>query len=315
MMKYLLLLTGFIFLGFSPVSYDVVAKANKKNVQVGEQFQVKFEIQIAANKKVEFQPEKTTLKVVKTNRSTNKQDTIELDVTGFFLEERDKIQGKEYWIGTYTLTSFEEGIIVIPEFKFNVPGEALSSNPVMIFVDLMPVDEKVDLHDIEENFIELKIPFFEKYEREIWWLVLIAVLGILIAIYFLFLKKFKPVKVEEVIVLTTNERRSAAISELTVLMEKELWAKDEMKQHFTELSLIVRRYISKEMGNSYLEKTSLEIQLFLRKKGYREGLTKPLGLILNVSDMVKFAKSSIEKEGIFKVYKDAKSFIEEFEKN
>ena len=88
-----------------------------------------------------------------------------------------------------------------------------------------------------------------------------------------------------------------------------------MKQHFTELSLIVRRYISKEMGNSYLEKTSLEIQLFLRKKGYREGLTKPLGLILNVSDMVKFAKSSVEKEGIFKVYKDAKSFIEKFEKN
>ncbi|MDG1346921.1 MAG: BatD family protein [Crocinitomicaceae bacterium] len=315
MMKYLLLFTGFILLGFSPVSYGVEAKANKKNVQVGEQFQVKFEIQIASNKTVVFQPEKTVLKAVRTNRSTNKQYTIELDVTGFFLEERDKIQGKEYWIGTYTLTSFEEGIIVIPKFKFNVNGKALSSNPVMIFVDLMPVDKKVDLHDIEENFIELKVPFFEKYERIIWWLVLIAVLGILVAAYFLFLKKMKPEKAEEEIVLTTNERRGVAIAQLTALMEKELWAKDELKQHFTELSLIVRRYISKEMGTSYLEKTSLEIQLFLRKKGYREGLIKPLGLILNVSDMVKFAKSSVEKEGVFKVYQDAKSFIEEFEKN
>ena len=294
---------------------QVVSATAKKSVQLGEQFSVKFEIEINSNKKVEFQPEKATLKVARTDRVTNKQDTIDLEVTGFFLVERDKIQGKEYWIGTYTLTSFDEGIIVIPPTKFKANGKTLSSNPLLIFVDLMPVNKKVDLHDIEENFVEIKVPFFEKYEQEILWLVFIAVLGILVAIYFIFLKKFKPQKVEEVIEISTNERRTQAITELTTLMEKELWAKDELKQHFTELSLIVRHYISKEMGNSYLEKTSLEIQLFLRKKGYREGLIKPLGLILNVSDMVKFAKSSVEKDGIFKVYQDAKSFIEEFEKN
>jgi len=93
-----------------------------------------------------------------------------------------------------------------------------------------------------------------------------------------------------------------------------MWRNNQEKEHFTELSLIIRRFLNEEFNNRFEGKTSFEIQMILRKEHFSSKQLNDLGLILNVSDMVKFAKSSVEEEGIQAIYLKAVEFVNENEK-
>ncbi len=93
-----------------------------------------------------------------------------------------------------------------------------------------------------------------------------------------------------------------------------MWRNGLEKEHFTELSLIVRELLNNQYKNQFVGKTSFELQLILRKEHFSAQLLNDLGLILNVSDMVKFAQSSVEEDGIQAIYAKAVEFVNEMEK-
>ncbi len=313
MMKKTLLFFVLLFIANLSIAQEVKATLSKKNVQLGEYFQIQFEIEIQSEDKIIYAPQKEKLVALASKKNSIEKDTFYLEINGAFLEKNEKIQGKLFWQGTYTVTSFEEGLFVIPPHAFRLNGKAIMSNPLLLQVNLVAKKKDVDLYDIEESFEELPSPFYEQAKKVILWSLFTLLLIGLVFGYILFLRKKS--KQQEVVPTPPNSNtiKKMAIADLNALMEQKLWEKDELKEHFTQLSLIARRYLGKEMGSSYLEKTSLEIQLLLRKKGCPERWLQSLGLILNVSDMVKFAKSSVEAEGIYSIYDMAKSFIEEFE--
>lgn len=311
-MKKTLIFFLFVWCFTSGFSQEVKTTLSKAKVELGEPFQIRFELEIKAKDKISFNPQTKQVAILKNIKNSLQKDTVFLDITGPFEEKNEKIQGKLYWQGNYTVTCFEEGMFVVPPSAFRLNGKAIMSNPVLLVVHLVPKKENVDLYDIEETFTEIPSPFYEQVKRIISWSLLFLLVIAIVIFFIVFLRKQKTKPVEEVRP-SQADLKSAAIAELNVLMRKELWKNDELKTHFTELSLIVRRYLSKELGHSFLEKTSFEIQFLLRNKNYPERWLRPLGLILNVSDMVKFAQSSLQQEGVFSIYDEAKKFIEEFD--
>lgn len=102
-----------------------------------------------------------------------------------------------------------------------------------------------------------------------------------------------------------------ALRELSRLKEKELWQKGEVKEYYSRLSDILRRYIDDRYGIMSPELTTDETVRMLQKASVtthdQMSLVKEL---LSVSDMVKFAKYLPQSDIHEKSYSDGVRFVE-----
>ena len=184
--------------------------------------------------------------------------------------------------------------------------------PALLRVNLVEKNNKIDLYDIEENFTlipEPELDWKDKLKTFGLWFLLLTCMGALIY-YILYIKKKKRDQPTTDRKLSSHEKTR---TDLEALMQKEMWRNNLEKEHFTELSLIIRRYLNEEFNNRFEGKTSFEIQLILRNDHFSAKQLTNLGLILNVSDMVKFAKSSVEELGIQTIYQKAIEFVNDLE--
>lgn len=103
-----------------------------------------------------------------------------------------------------------------------------------------------------------------------------------------------------------------ALRELKALVEEELWQKGEIKEYYSRLSDIVRRYIDNRYGISSPELTTDETVRMLQKASVTTpGQMSIVKELLSVSDMVKFAKYLPDSGVHVKCYDDAVTFVEE----
>jgi hypothetical protein len=103
-----------------------------------------------------------------------------------------------------------------------------------------------------------------------------------------------------------------ALRELKALREEELWQKGEVKEYYSRLSDITRRYIDNRYGISSPELTTDETVRMLQKAAVTTaGQMSLVKELLSLSDMVKFAKYLPESDLHDKYHADAVRFIEE----
>ncbi len=103
-----------------------------------------------------------------------------------------------------------------------------------------------------------------------------------------------------------------ALRELKALIEEELWQKGEIKEYYSRLSDILRRYIDNRYGISSPELTTDETVRMLQKAAVTTpGQMSVVKELLSVSDMVKFAKY-VPDSGQHTIYhENAVRFVEE----
>jgi hypothetical protein len=103
-----------------------------------------------------------------------------------------------------------------------------------------------------------------------------------------------------------------ALRELQILHGEELWQKGEIKEYYSRLSDILRRYIDNRFGISSPELTTDETVRMLQKAlvTTRDQMTLVKEL-LSLSDMVKFAKYTPETEVHESTFDDGVRFVEE----
>jgi hypothetical protein len=80
------------------------------------------------------------------------------------------------------------------------------------------------------------------------------------------------------------------------LEKSELWRKDQLKEHFVELSYILRSYLTARYQLSLLDKTTNETRLLLTQAGLKKEIVDTILRLLSHSDMVKFAASEPAEE-------------------
>ncbi len=208
------------------------------------------------------------------------------------------------WQGSYTITAWDSGRVTIPETTILVNDSVLQLNALNLFIKTPKIKEEKGLYDIKEGFEEVPSStslFFQKY----WgWIVggLLLILGIIL--YFKFRKK-KEKKAPEI----TLSLKEATIKEIDALFEKRLWEHEGLKEHYFQLSLILRTYLGKRYTLSLMDKTSYQIEVLLGQLNLHHSLQTEINLMLNQADLVKFAKSSPDITEVTRSIQRAKDIV------
>ena len=196
-------------------------------------------------------------------------------------------------IRTYILTVFDSGYYVIPPFalKFrNNPDDSFSianSEPMLLTVKSVEIDTAAGIKPVKE---QLSMPF--KITEIIKELAIGAVVLALLAgaILYFSLKKKKPQIIKRFI--RKEPPHEIAINKLIELDEKKLWQKGEIKQYYSAMSEIIREYIEGRYNIPALESTTDEIMERFDITGVTGKLREDFRLMLQTSDLVKFAKAN-----------------------
>ncbi len=207
------------------------------------------------------------------------------------------------------LTSFDTGYHVIKPLQFQFNGILVESNPALLHVQGMNLDQTAEVKDIKSirdvnyTWLDRLLPY--------WWVLLIA-LGLVLLFFVLKkLKRSRPALVEAAVTKQIIPAHITAIEKLTLLKEKGLWQKGLTKAYHTELTEILRGYIEDRFAVPALEQTSNQLLQDLRNYGISKGDLQLLPQLLRTADFVKFAKYKPIPEENEMAMKNALSFIEQ----
>ncbi len=187
---------------------------------------------------------------------------------------------------------FDSGFYRLPPFIYLTANDSVGSNEV----ELTVVPVKVGENDAISDFRDIADPsdrsfwdWMPDWLYELWWLWILLIVAVAAAIYFG--SKYK--KTGKFITLPEKPQPkpwTVALQRLESLKAKNLWENGQEKEYFTELTDILRDYLSARFGINAMEMTSRQIMQKLadqadvkEKRGY-------VRKILDVADFVKFAK-------------------------
>lgn len=205
--------------------------------------------------------------------------------------------------------AFDSGYFQLPELLY-VSGNDTSRSK-RLSLKVVPVQAKAD--DPINDYASVAEPegknifdHLPDWMVDYWWVALIVLAVIITVVYML--KRYRkeghilPKKPEP----TPFEK---AMNSLRHLKEQKLWEQGMEKEYYTDLTDILRDYLSGRFGINAMEMTSREIlQAFGRNneiKEYRADMRN----ILDMADFVKFAKVRPLPEDNIKSYDNALNFV------
>ncbi len=214
-------------------------------------------------------------------------------------------------------TIFESGSFFIPAIPFSFPKNGITSivatNELLINVaDVVPEGpaeaavDTVAIAPIKPIYKEAMT--FEDVAPLLLVFLLIGVIGGLI--YFLYRRaqnKKNPAK-EKVIVI--EPAHIIAQRKLKALKSQELWQNGSIKEYQSQLTFIVREYLENRYGVSALESTTYEILGDLKPIRLSDEWKGKLREMLELADLVKFAKASPPESTHEKLMGYAIDFVE-----
>lgn len=213
----------------------------------------------------------------------------------------------------YLITSFDSGTYEIPPFfAERISGDSL----IRYFSDyssLRVLRPDIVLQDTTDVIFDIVPPRTAPvtFSEILPWIIIALIATALVYLLARFLPR-NPLKRFVKPVPPPEPAHIIALRELQALRNEELWQKGEVKEYYSRLSDILRRYIDNRYGISSPELTTDETVRML----HRAAVTTPgqMGLVkevLSLSDMVKFAKY-VPEAGLHEtVYGDAQRFVEE----
>lgn len=260
---------------------QVKSTIDSTSIKIGEQITYHIQVETDSTKLVVF-PEGQTFSPLEMIES------YDVDT----LKNNDKFN----LIKKYGLTQFDSGRYTIPRQKIIIGDKTFFTDSLQVEVRNVVVDSTKGLFDIKP------IMAVDKQGSD-WWkyvLITLLVLGIVAFLLYWFIWRKKPLTEEEKIaLLPPYDRAKLALKKLDeapYLQEKNL------KDYYSELTFIIRKYLDEKVYDHALESTTDELisRLNLLKEANQVDLSKEdiknLEAILKRADLVKFAKSAPDIE-------------------
>ncbi|MCG9912026.1 MAG: BatD family protein [Flavobacteriales bacterium] len=262
---------------------QVSAGLDTNAIMIGQQFRLKLRVQHPANGVVVWPYLKDTL-----TKGVEIVDIEKTDTT--FSTDKSQIT---YSAG-YILTSFDSGVYAIPPIPFSFTRgrdtETVYSNLLNISVFRPEVDTTQEIRDIKGP---AEIPF--DWKEALPYVIggFAVILFVVLMVWFIRrqIAKRKAARAQEpqepIIVIPPHEMAQKALQELR---EKQLWQRGKTKEYYTELTDILRIYIRDRFDVDAPEMVSEEIIRRLKFKPIAATQREVLASLLQLADMVKFAK-------------------------
>ena len=265
------------FLGVTTIGAQVRSKVDTTAIKIGEQ--IRFDITVEADT--------TALVVFPEGQTFMPLELVEVSDIDSTLQEIKFQLHRSYFI-----TQFDSGRYIIPRQKVLIAEQPFFTDSLEIMVNTVQVDTtKQGLYDIKP-IIEV-----EKTSASGGGLVLWILLGLALAsflIYWFIWRKKPLTKEEKIAMLPPYDRAKLKLKELE---DSQYLIRSEVKSFYSELTLILRKYLDEKVYDRAMESTTDELiaRLELLKEGNQIPLKKEsiknIESVLKRADLVKFAKS------------------------
>jgi len=263
-------------------------------VTLGLQAQVSSEVdttQIVIGEQIRFQiaveTDSTNLVVFPEGQTFMPLELVEsLEVDSIRKAEKIRL------LKTYLLTQFDSGSYTLPRQKVLIQEQPFYTDSVLVAVAGVAVDTtKQGLYDIK--------PLIETDKSSgDFWKVLLIILSLLalaaLAIYWFVWRKKPLTEEEEIALMAPYDQAKYALNKLE---ESKYLINSEIKEFYSELTFIIRKYLDEKVYDRSMESTTDELiaRLQLLKEGnqipLKKDTIKNIESILKRADLVKFAKS------------------------
>ena len=211
------------------------------------------------------------------------------------------------------VTAWKSGVYYVPAIKFyfnenNKPKASKVTNRLVLLVN-SPIEDQMAADSIQlapiKDIIEepLKLQDFLPYIIGIAILIGSIFLGI-----FLY-KRFSKKEEFEKILVRKNAAHEIAFEKLKQLKDAKLWQQGMIKEYQSELSHTIREYVENRYEILALESTTDEILRDLKDKDFDEDLKGNLKEMLQLADLVKFAKAEPPVERHEQLMQFAENFV------
>lgn len=187
----------------------------------------------------------------------------------------------------YIVTAFDSGFYFIPAQKFASGSEYASSKPLGLVVDRVQVQAESDINPVKD----IMNPPFSWAEFFYWAGIVLLVLVVLAAVAYILMKYvFK----KKVTIIPHKEEPVIppyviALRRLEEIKESKAWQSD-IKGFYTQVTDVIREYIDKQFSINAMELTTDQILELTKKNPEFEQVRTMLKDMLQLSDLVKFAK-------------------------
>lgn len=259
--------------------YSVRIKTDKKEIRLGEPFELTITAKTGENVKVSW---------------PILPDSVG---EGFEILERKsfdtiRTKGAVTYQQKFAVTAWDSGLFAIPpiriDFRSGVSEASAYTDTVKILVKSEPVAEGKGYRDIKGP---VDMPFSI---REILPFILIVVILVVVGltVYFL-LRRFRktvPPKVVEEVKVQPELPHVEALKLLEQLRQKQLWQQGFLREYYDDLSMVLRHYLERRFSLDAEEMVTREILNHLRNMVTHRSSLEILESVLRHSDMVKFAK-------------------------
>ncbi len=303
-LTYLILLLSFHSLG-----QKLDQQISHNEIAIGEPVIVSYSILTKKEDTVLFQPKIDVIEARMVSETGDlSSEKVDFEILQPFIDTFIFDHKEKFWEGQYVVTAWDSGLFVIPPTTIVINDSTYQFETLSLKVNLLPKEEGVDIYDIKEKYADIpEKPFsIVEFISNYWWIF--AILIFAVVLYFTFRKRKEVEEEKEPVVMSLKERTLRAIEGLE---NAKMWEKGKLKQHYIELSFILRSYLTSRYGISLLEKTTYETQLLLTQKGLNKETVDAITTILSQSDMVKFAKSKPDTVAILRISTLAKQIVAE----
>ncbi|WP_179344457.1 hypothetical protein [Winogradskyella ursingii] len=270
---------SFLFVLCSLISFSQVkTEVDTTKIRIGEQIDYKINVEADSSLLVVF-PEGQTFMPLEM------VEALPIDTT--------RKDAKFLLSRLYKLTQFDSGSYTIPRQKIIIAEKPFFTDSLKIEVNTIEVDTtKQKLYDIKP-IIEVDKSMGNWWK---WLLDILAAIALVAFLLYWFIWRKKPLTEEEQIaLLPPYDRAKLALQKLD---ESHYLQDYKMKEYYSELTFIIRKYLDEKVYDRALESTTDELisRLHLLKDGNQIKLSKDdinnIETIFKRADLVKFAKSS-----------------------
>lgn len=203
-------------------------------------------------------------------------------------QDRSVLTLKKSWqISAYDSGRFYIPSIPLLSFSGDSIADTLKTDSFPVLVQTMPVDTTKSFQDIR-NLYDVSL----SWRDYIWYMIIglsLIIIGVGMWLYFRYKRKHKKYKVVTSPLLLLSPF-DAAMKAFEIIEKNEVWKKGKIKDWYTDVTDVMRQYLSRQFNIQAFEMTSTELELSLIDKvegGEVHELIRPL---LKESDFVKFAK-------------------------
>ena len=258
---------------------EYIAELDTNYILIGDQIHLRLKVKAEQGIKVVF---------------PSLQDTVTKGVEIISGPVRDSIRekdGRMLFRESYVVTAFDSGYYVIPEIPIKIEREdytqTLRTDPLALIVNTYEVDKEKYFDIVMPQGAPWTLGELLPYLLWIWGGVVVVVLvGLLI------------IRLRSKGTLFGGEKEVIppyvlAIQALDGIREEKLWQQGRPKEYYTRLTDVLRGYMEGELNVSAMEQTSNEILTSLEEVAeVSPGERKKLGELLEMADLVKFAKAT-----------------------